>query len=195
MNDLPLPGTEHFEGGKDMAAVMVAGIDGYLDRFIEQTKAERRSRLHDRFAHAGAREEERHRFIRIMGLTDSRTPPNMEIATPADLSFLPPGFVHETAGYTIYPVRWQVFPTVEAEGLLLAPHTDPIADVVALPDCDRSPETLAGLASDVSDVPVAHRLAASGCRVVVPVLIDRADTYSGIPGIRMTNQPHREFIH
>jgi hypothetical protein len=30
--------------------------------------------------------------------------------------------------------------------------------------------------------------------VLVPVLIDRQDTWSGIPGIRMTNQPHREWI-
>ncbi|MBM3290205.1 MAG: hypothetical protein FJY92_08650 [Candidatus Hydrogenedentes bacterium] len=31
--------------------------------------------------------------------------------------------------------------------------------------------------------------------MVVPLLIDRADTYSGTPGVRMTNQPHREFIY
>ncbi|HTX53386.1 MAG TPA: hypothetical protein VMD08_08245, partial [Candidatus Baltobacteraceae bacterium] len=30
---------------------------------------------------------------------------------------------------------------------------------------------------------------------VVPVLIDRRDTWSGIAGIKMTNQPHREWIY
>jgi dienelactone hydrolase len=30
--------------------------------------------------------------------------------------------------------------------------------------------------------------------VLAPVLIDRRDTWSGIAGIRMTNQPHREWI-
>ena len=38
-------------------------------------------------------------------------------------------------------------------------------------------------------------LAENGCQVLVPVLIDRADTWSGVPAIRMTNQPHREWIY
>jgi hypothetical protein len=41
----------------------------------------------------------------------------------------------------------------------------------------------------------ARRLAASRCRVLVPLLLDRRDTYSGHPDVRMTNQPHREFIY
>src|SRR5207253_2708336 len=36
----------------------------------------------------------------------------------------------------------------------------------------------------------------NGARVLVPVLIDRKDTWSGNPQLgRMTNQPHREFIY
>jgi dienelactone hydrolase len=41
----------------------------------------------------------------------------------------------------------------------------------------------------------ARRLAENGCRVLVPLLIDRSSTFSGIPRFRMTNQPHREFIY
>ena len=41
----------------------------------------------------------------------------------------------------------------------------------------------------------ARRLAESGCLVLIPTLIDRKDTWSGIPGIRMTNLPHREWIY
>ncbi len=41
----------------------------------------------------------------------------------------------------------------------------------------------------------ARRLAESGCLVIVPTLIDRKDTWSGISGIRMTNLPHREWIY
>jgi hypothetical protein len=41
----------------------------------------------------------------------------------------------------------------------------------------------------------ARQLAENGCEVLVPTLIDRADTWSGAPGIRMTNQPHREWIY
>ncbi|MEO7653308.1 MAG: hypothetical protein ABIZ80_22855, partial [Bryobacteraceae bacterium] len=35
----------------------------------------------------------------------------------------------------------------------------------------------------------------SGCEVLVPVLIDRNDTWSGNPKFRMTSQPHREYIY
>ena len=42
----------------------------------------------------------------------------------------------------------------------------------------------------------ARRLAKAGCRVVVPLLINRSDTYSGNSTLgAMTNQPHREFIY
>ena len=55
---------------------------------------------------------------------------------------------------------------------------------------------LAGLAPGVEPAAqFARRLAENGCQVLVPVLIDRADTWSGIAGIKMTNQPHREWIY
>src|SRR5262249_31999608 len=42
----------------------------------------------------------------------------------------------------------------------------------------------------------ARRLAENGCRVVVPMLIDRKDDFSGSAKLnRWTNQPHREFIY
>ena len=41
----------------------------------------------------------------------------------------------------------------------------------------------------------ARRLAENGCQVVIPVLLDRSDTWSGIAEFRMTNQPHREFLY
>lgn len=52
----------------------------------------------------------------------------------------------------------------------------PIADVVALPDCNQTPEQLVGLAPGVaSESQYARRLAEGGCRVVVPTLINRQD--------------------
>ena len=42
----------------------------------------------------------------------------------------------------------------------------------------------------------ARRLAEDGCQVIVPVLIDRDDAWSGNPLLhRFTNQPHREWIY
>ncbi|MBI4890657.1 MAG: dienelactone hydrolase family protein [Acidobacteria bacterium] len=83
-------------------------------------------------------------------------------------------------------VRWPVFEGVHGEGLLFEPVGESRGGVVALPDADGAPERFA----------VARQLAAAGFTVVAPVLIDRADTWSGNAAIgRMTNQPHREFLY
>src|SRR5512140_2740800 len=42
----------------------------------------------------------------------------------------------------------------------------------------------------------ARRLAELGCEVLVPVLVDRQDTWSGSDFLhRSTNQPHREWLY
>jgi dienelactone hydrolase len=81
-------------------------------------------------------------------------------------------------------VRWPVLEGVWAEGLLLAPRGAPACRAVVLPDADAQPE----------QSQLARLVAAHGCQVLAPVLIDRQDTWSGIPQFRMTNQPHREWI-
>ena len=70
------------------------------------------------------------------------------------------------------------------------------ARIVAIPDADWTPEMLAGLVDGVpAKAQFARRLAENGCQVLVPMLINRDDTFSGNPEIRMTNEPHREFIY
>ena len=93
-------------------------------------------------------------------------------------------------------VRWPAVRGVCGEGLLLVPkNRRPLADVVALPDADQTPEQLAGLAPGVEpEAQFARRLAESGCRVVIPTLVDRSDLLSVI-GPRGTNEPHREFLY
>ncbi len=79
------------------------------------------------------------------------------------------------------------------EGLLLKPGDGlGIADVAVIPDADQLPEQLAGLVPGVAaESQVARRLAESGCRVIVPTLIDR--TVAPRNGhARLTN---REFIY
>src|SRR6185369_14067420 len=82
-------------------------------------------------------------------------------------------------------------------GLWLLPKTAPLAAIIALPDADQIPEMLVGLAPGLPpERQFARRLAEQGCAVLVPVLIDRADTWSGNSEIkRFTNQPHREWIY
>ena len=102
----------------------------------------------------------------------------------------------EGPAIVIHAVRWPVFDGVFAEGLLLQPDQPPVARIVAIPDADWSPEMLAGLQPGIDGrAQFARRLAESGCLVLVPTLIDRKATWSGIPGIRMTNLPHREWIY
>jgi len=132
----------------------------------------------------------------MIGLTDRRDPVHMRIERAAQDRGPTPGLAATGSGYKAYRVRWNVFRGVEGEGLLLVPNSAIKADIVALPDCDASPEMAIGLAPGVpKEAQFARRLAESGCRVLVPALIDRTATYSGNPAITMTNQPHREFLY
>jgi len=136
----------------------------------------------------------------MIGAVDTRVAghaPGMvgTISTPAQVA--------QGSGYRVYAVRWPVFDRVVAdfdelgpEGLLLQPDVKAVACVAAIPDADWTPEMLVGLATGVPLVAqFARHLAENGCRVIIPVLINRADTFSGIPGISMTNEPHREWIY
>src|SRR5262249_41207458 len=130
----------------------------------------------------------------MLGLIDPRKP-------FADVEYVggpsTPSIVGETKRYTIHAIRWPVFDGVDGEGLLLEPKGSVVAQVVAIPDADWTPEMLVGLAPGVpEESQFARRLAENGCRVVVPVLIDRKDDFSGsVKFNRWTNQPHREFIY
>ncbi len=108
-----------------------------------------------------------------------------------------PALVGKGDDYFVYAVRWEVLPGVDAEGLLLTPRLKfPLADVIVVPDADQTPEQLAGLSPGLEeDQQLARRLAENRMRVLVPVLIDRSDTFS-VTGVgRETNQPHREFVY
>ena len=82
------------------------------------------------------------------------------------------------------------------KGCYWNPRTPPVGCLVALPDADQTPEQIAGLAPGVeSQSQFARRFAENGFQVVVPVLIDRSDEWSGNPDVAWTNQPHREWIY
>ncbi|MCH8829571.1 MAG: hypothetical protein IID45_08345 [Planctomycetes bacterium] len=69
--------------------------------------------------------------------------------------------------------------------------------MIVLPDAEWTPEEIAGAAGQrkIDVWPLVTSLAFNGCQVVIPTLINRADTLSGHPGVAFTNQPHREFIY
>ncbi|MGH8693924.1 MAG: dienelactone hydrolase family protein, partial [Burkholderiales bacterium] len=192
-----LPGTAPLAAENDPAADMVESIHAFLDRETAQS-AGKRERFWKRDyasteAHSRSLSANRERFRKIIGAVDARLPvTEMQL----DATTSTPALVAEGNGFKVFAVRWPVLKGVTAEGLLLEPDGPPLARVVAIPDADWSPEMLAGLAPGVEPASqFARRLAENGCQVVVPALIDRRDTWSGIPSVKMTNQPHREFLY
>src|SRR6266404_3323442 len=193
-----LPGTQPLTLQGDLSAQMVAGIDAFLSREIERSVAERQIFWKRDFSSAAAYEKSvepnRERLRKIIGATDARLP---VVALELVGSTAHGARIAETDAFTVQVVRWPVFEGVFGEGIWLQPKVSPRARVIAIPDADQTPEMVAGLSPGlVPERQFARRLAENGCEVLVPVLIDRQDTWSGNARLqRFTNQPHREWIY
>lgn len=193
-----LPNTTPLTLQGDFSAQMVAGIDRFLTVETERAPVERQKMWQRDFSSRAAYEtsirSHRNRLREIIGAVDVRLPvATLELIESARL----PTKVAETDLFTIHVARWPVFDGVNGEGLWLRPKREPVARVVVLPDADQTPEMLAGLAPGLGpEQQFARRLAENGCEVLVPVLIDRRDNWSGNARLgRFTNQPHREWIY
>ena len=186
----PLPGTAPLRMEGNIASDLVSGVDRFLLAETEKS-VERRGRHWKRDTSSAEQytasiEPNRQRLRHIIGIRDARVAfDGLELAgTTAQ-----PALVGRGKGYEIYAVRWPAFGDVHGEGLLLKPIGGvAVADVVAIPDADQTPEALVGLVDGVApESQFARRLAESGCRVVVPVLIDRGVTHG-----KLSN---REFLY
>jgi dienelactone hydrolase len=192
-----LPGTKALTVDGDPAANMVDAIHAFLLRETAASVGRREQLWHRDYRSPETFERSispnRERFRTIIGAVDARvavTGLQLEATTATSAE------IARGRNYHVYAVRWPVFDDVEAVGLLLQPDGAPRARIVAIPDAGWSPEMAVGLAPGVdAAAQFARSLAANGCQVLVPVLIDRNDTWSGIPGLKMTNQTHREWIY
>lgn len=190
----PLPGTKPLTMTGDIASQLVDGVDRFLLREIERAAKEREKFWKRDFsspeAYNRSIEPNRKRLAHILGLRDPRVPaqaPELVAAVGGS------AVVGKGPTYDILAVRWPAFADVHGEGLLLVPTKGkPAADVVAIPDADVTPEQLTGLMPGVKpEAQYARRLAESGCRVLIPTLIDR--TYEARNGrAKMTS---REFLY
>lgn len=193
-----LPDTKPLLLQGDLSAQMVAGIDRYLMRELDESVAARARFWQRDFTSSAAYERSvepnRQRLRTILGAVDRRVPVT-KLEFVADTTH--PAQLAETGNFTIHAVRWPVFAGVYAEGLWLRPKGAVVARIVVLPDADQTPEMLAGLTPDLPvDQQTARRLAENSCELLVPVLISRDDARSGnAPLKRFTNQPHREWIY
>ena len=170
------PGTEPLTWDGDIASRLVDGVDSFLLRKLTES-IESRSQYWTRdcsstAAYAESVEPNRQRLAHILGVRDARPPAaGMSlVGTTAQQSL-----VGRTDAYEVHAVRWPAFGDVNGEGLLLQPIGRlPIADIVAVPDVDQTPEQIVGLIAGVAvESQYPRRLVESGCRVIVPALIDR----------------------
>lgn len=106
-----------------------------------------------------------------------------------------PGLIARGTNYAVYDVEWTVFRGVLGAGLLLVPEGEPKADLIAVPDCDWTPEQVIGLAPGVPEAQQFPRqFAEAGCRVLIPALVDRGSRFAGNPGVRSVKQSQRETL-
>ncbi len=186
----PMGGTKPLTLQGDIASELVAGVDRFLLKEIDAS-IERRATFWKRDTSSPDRYEKslepnRRRLAHILGMRDQRVDFDaMQLVGTT----LQPALVGQSDAFRAFAVRWPVFPDVHGEGLLLVPKgRKPVADIVAIPDAGQTPEMIAGLGDGVlGESQFARRLAENGCRVLVPVLIDRGVTHR-----RLTN---REFLY
>lgn len=194
----PLPGTDRLKLEGDISSLLVEGADRFLLKQLDDSIA-RRARHWNRDVSSAEKynksvEPNRRRLAQYLGVVDARLPATgLEYVATVNESAL----VGRGSNFKAYAIRWPVLPGIYGEGLYLVPKGKPVAYTIALPDADQTPEMLAGLVPGTApESQFARRLAESGCQVVVPMLINRADTYSlSAAGTQASNLPHREFIY
>ena len=174
----------------DIASHLVAGVDQFLLDELAASVAKRPAYWNRDFssheAYVKSVEPNRKRLAHILGLRDSRT---AFACLQLDGTTAASSLVGQTDRITIHAVSWPAFRDVTGTGLLLEPRgRDVVTNVVAIPDSGQIPEQIAGLSLGLTpELQYARRLAESGCRVVVPMLIDRQEKIS-----RLTR---REFLY
>jgi dienelactone hydrolase len=184
-------------GDEDLASRMVDGIDRFLMHQTELAPEARAKFWHRDFSspqnYQKSIEVNRQHLAKMLGVVDKRPQP-VQLDGSTDIDHV--AVLGNGSGFAAYAVHWSVLEGVSGEGVLLVPTRQTLADVVALPDADQTPEMLCGLSPGIApQSQFARRLAETGCRVLVPMLVDRADTFSVTHAGKATNQPHREFIY
>lgn len=178
----PLGGTTELTLTDDLARRMVDGASRFLDRQLAAAPAGRSAFWHrdtrDGQAYNASIQINRKALRAMLSLADKRA----GFESPAlEATVDRPALVGRGEHFEIRAIRWPTLQAIDGEGLLITP-TDRklIADVIVLPGVDHTPEQAAGLDDGLAPAMQAARLlAGSGCRVVVPALIDRDATRYG----------------
>ncbi len=190
----PLAGTQRLALEGDIASQLVDGVDKFLLREIDRS-VERRARFWHRdfsspAAYTSSIQTNRDHLAHIIGTRDARVhSPDLEVVAAVGQ----PTLLGQGSNYEIRAVRWSAFGNVHAEGLLLTPiGIEPTSDIIAIPDAGQTPEQICGLQSGIaSESQYARRLAESGCRVLIPTVIDRSQG----PHMGRARMSARQFLY
>jgi len=193
-----LAGTEPLDWEGDIASRLVSGVDRFLLREIEQSTARRARHWHRDLSSAAAYNTSitpnRERLTHILGMREQRKSiSSLELLATTEQSAL----VGRTKTYDVFAVRWDTFGDVHGEGLLAVPRSQKaVANVIAIPDADQLPEQILGLVAGVApESQFARRLAESGCRVLIPMLVSRERDLFTWGGGRKHGLTGREFLY
>ncbi|MCW3089792.1 MAG: hypothetical protein JWP81_861 [Ferruginibacter sp.] len=207
-NKLPdvMPETKALTYNGSMPAFLMKGAQKFIEQKIDESVAGRSSiwkrNFSSRQAYEQSVESNRRRLMQYIGIEDktqSYTNYNVglkdqypEVSMQKVSGVNDAELVAETATYRVYQVRWPVLNRVNGEGLLLQPKTKPVANIIAIPDADQTPEQLVGLSPGVPlESQFARHLAENGFQVLVPVLISRSFLFEG----EQKQQTYREWIY
>ena len=174
----PLPGTKPLLGDHDFADMILDGVDDFLQHKIEQARRNRPN------PDPNWRGDPRSRFANLLGLHRDQWRELGEFSLLGYTAARPT----EISGVRLSKVSWSAFAEVQGFGLLLEPVKDPVANVILIPDADQDPiEMVFTKSNEPSEAGPAWTLARAGCRVLVPLLVNRS-----LNQYRLTE---REWLH
>ncbi len=212
-----LANTQLLTERRPLDEVMVAGIDRFALRAINQASEQRRKFSVQAGDVNKSLDASRRDFAKRIGVVEKRREAR---GIQFDANTEQNAVVAETDEVQVLAVRWKVLDGLDARGLLLRPKKgDVVARVVAIPDADWTPEMICGVVppgdalggavdtssakaqgatinANASGPEYALNFALMGCEVLVPTLISRGYEFSRNDEIgRSTNLSHREFIY
>jgi len=159
-----MPGTNALTWDGDLSVKMLDGAHKFIDAKIDESIVNRLKFWNRNFSSMEAYElsvePNRRRFMKCIGVEDKNEPlinydtgledKNPTVSMQRIAINNDPELIAETSKYRVYQVRWPVLNRINGEGLFLQPKTKPLANIIAIPDADQTPEQLAGLSPGIA---------------------------------------------
>jgi cephalosporin-C deacetylase-like acetyl esterase len=188
----PLERTTPLALEEPLDVVMVRGINKFAEDEIGLSRARREAFWKRDFSSLGAYEKSiagnRRRLRTIIGIVDDGTAATSDQEFVGEVS--PEGDSVDRAF-----IRRALFDDVDAEFYsVMSGDLDPT--VIIVPDSAWSPEQMTGEMEGLPEqAQLARRLRGHSIGSLIVPLANRSDEFSGRPGIRFTNQSHREYLY